>query len=164
MEIEEIDAEKAVVKRGTDLSEFEIGFITACITCTPRKKAPEITKLLGIAGYQRGYETIKEAIRKIKAKVNFREERKKCGRKSKVGNDTKVKFLLEIEKDRSLSGNDLAKLEINHNNVTSRTVNNLLNNSGYLARIKGAKTILRNENKMQRLAFANEHLQWTEEH
>jgi hypothetical protein len=161
----EIEENKITPFRGPDLLEFELGFITALITIQPPLKAPQITCLLNDVKYSktiRSAETIKRAIRKIKEKSNFGDNRANCGREKKVGIETRKKFVLEVEKKCDISTTDLSKMEINYKNVCEATIANLLHEEGFVSRIKPSKIALSEINKIKRFSFAREHLhfQW----
>jgi hypothetical protein len=163
MEIEEVKetpSKNLKNNRGSDITEFEIGFITALRIIPKPFPGTEIQKFLKEAGYDRAYETVKRNIAKLKLGENLEtihKTRVNCGRKSKIGEETSKKFIELIEENRELSGTDLSHTEINHKNVSRITINELLNKNGFIARIKPNKPTISEINKEKRLKFALNH-------
>ena len=103
------------IGRKSDLSQFEIGFISGQLNVKPKKTAVDIRDSLEEAGFQRSYLTVQRAICKLeKGIIITSENRQNCGRKPKIGKETGMKIIKEVEKNRQITTEQICKLSANY--------------------------------------------------
>ena len=160
-----MEEEKNIIVRGNDLSYFEKGFITACLSLNA--KCTDICDLLASFGYERGYSCIKKFVHNLKLKNHYipitpTKRKEKCGRKSLIGEDTGKKMVEEVKSNRMCTASQIQKnADLNHNHVSPTTVERFLNKEGYFARKMPTKPQISSANREKRLKFANDHKNWT---
>ena len=78
-----------------------------------------------------------------------------CGRKQVIGEQTASKMVQEIEKNRDLTAVDLFHDNLlNHNNVSLRSIQRMLNEEGLYARLKCKVPFISDKNQEKRVDWA----------
>ncbi|KAL4505508.1 hypothetical protein ABPG72_002570 [Tetrahymena utriculariae] len=150
------DAQGMEIEESYDTPDFIKGIIfeKAQKGLSQDSIAKEISEL----GYSIHQTTVSNILKRLK-EGNWQSNRSNGGRKKSIGNATKRKMLIEVEKNRFLGGAAISRdTTLNPNNVSARTINKMLKEEGYIARKQKKIFSISSQNIEKRLNFCTKML------